>query len=51
VLGVLGEFEGRVSLDGTGDRLEVGSDQVEESRLSGTVLSDDGDTRVHAVKT
>ena len=51
MLRVLGEFESRVSLNSSGDRLEVGSDQVEEGRLSGTVLSDDSDTRVHAVNT
>jgi len=51
MLRVLGEFQSRVSLNSSGDRLEVGSDQVEEGRLSGTVLSDDSDTRVHAVNT
>jgi hypothetical protein len=50
VLRVFAEFESRVSLNGTGDGLKVGGNQVEEGRLSSSVLTDDSDTGVHTVK-
>ena len=48
VLRVLGELETDVMRDGTFTGLESTGDEVEEGRLAGTVLTDDGHTRVHA---
>jgi hypothetical protein len=44
VLRVLGELELGVSRDGSLDRLQSAGDQVEQGRLSGTVVSDNGDS-------
>lgn len=37
-----------MAVDGSLEGLQVAGDEVEEGRLAGPVLSDDGDTRVHA---
>lgn len=47
VLRVLGELELGVAVDGSFAGDEVAGDEVEQSGLSGTVVSYDGDTRVH----
>lgn len=50
MLGVFAKLQRWVTLDRALSRLESASDQVEQSRLSSSVLSNDGDTRVHAVR-
>lgn len=50
MLTVLGKLEGRVTVDGSLERLEGTGDEVEEGGLSSSVLSDDSDTRVHATE-
>lgn len=39
-----------MAVDGALEGLELSGDKVEEGGLSGSVLSHDGDTRVHATK-
>ena len=50
VLRVLGELQADVPRDRALGRLQRTRDEVEQRRLAGTVLTDDGDARVHAVR-
>lgn len=47
VLRVLGELELSVLVDGTLDRLEGAGDKIKKGGFTGTIVTDNGDSRVH----